>query len=148
EQLYAFMLARDLQKEPGQMPQIGVMSPILLGLDGVRRMGKSLGNYIGISEPAYDMMKKFMQLPDACLKQFYELLTNVPLDEVAQLLAGHPKTAKVTLAKHVISQYHNAAAAEEAASRWQREIGEGGLPSDIPVVKLKRSEFEQEPQAA
>lgn len=148
EQLYAFMLARDLQKEQGQLPQIGVMSPILLGLDGVRRMGKSLGNYIGISEPAYDMMKKFMQLPDACLKQFYELLTDVPLNEVAQLLAGHPKTAKVTLAKQVIGQYHDATAAEEAAVRWQREIGEGGLPSDIPVVKLKRTDIEPEPQAA
>lgn len=148
EQLYAFMLARDLQKEQGQLPQIGVMSPILLGLDGVRRMGKSLGNYIGISEPAYDMMKKFMQLPDACLRQFYELLTDVPLDEVAQLLAGHPKAAKVTLAKQVIAQYHDAAAAEEAAARWQREIGEGGLPSDIPIVRLKRNEIEAEPQAA
>ena len=68
EQLYAFMLARDLQKDQELAPQIGVMSPILLGLDGVRRMGKSLGNYIGISEPAYEMMKKFMQLPDACLQ--------------------------------------------------------------------------------
>ncbi|MBL8851353.1 MAG: tyrosine--tRNA ligase, partial [Planctomycetaceae bacterium] len=148
EQLYSFMLARDLQKEQGQPSQIGLMSPILLGLDGVRRMGKSLGNYIGISEPAYDMMKKFMQLPDACLKQFYELLTDIPLDEVATLLAGHPKTAKVTLAKQVIGQYHDAAAADEAAARWQREIGEGGLPSEIPVVKLKRSELEAEPQAA
>jgi len=139
EQLYAFMLARDLQKEQGQTPQLGMMSPILLGLDGVRRMGKSLGNYIGISEPPYEMMKKFMQLPDACLKQFYELLTDIPLDEVAALLAGHPKTAKVTLAKQIIAQYHDAAAADEAAARWQREIGEGGLPSEIPVVDLSRS---------
>ena len=148
EQLYSFMLARDLQKEQGQPSQIGLMSPILLGLDGVRRMGKSLGNYIGISESPFDMMKKFMQLPDACLQQFYELLTDVPLNEVATLLAGHPKTAKVTLAKQVIGQYHDPALAEEAAARWQREIGEGGLPSEIPVVKLKRSELGTEPQAA
>jgi tyrosyl-tRNA synthetase len=133
------MLARDLQKEQGQAPQIGVMSPILLGFDGVRRMGKSLGNYIGISEPPYEMMKKFMQLPDACLQQFYELLTDVPLDDVASLLAGHPKTAKVKLATTVIAHYHDAAAADEAASRWQREIGEGALPSEIPVVTFQRS---------
>ena len=139
EQLYAFMLARDLQKDQQQAPQIGVMSPILLGLDGVRRMGKSLGNYIGISEPPYEMMKKFMQLPDACLRQFYELLTDVPLEEVEQLLAGHPKEAKVTLAKQVIGQYHDAAAADEAAARWQREIGEGGLPAEIPVAEFSRS---------
>jgi tyrosyl-tRNA synthetase len=148
EQLYAFMLARDLQKEQGQSPQIGVMSPILLGLDGVRRMGKSLGNYIGISEPAYEMMKKFMQLPDACLKQFYELLTDVPLEEVATLLAGHPKTAKVTLARHIIGQYHDVAAADEAAARWQREIGEGGLPEDIPIAEIdsdQENEIEIQP---
>lgn len=144
EQLYAFMLARDLQKDQQQAPQIGVMSPILLGLDGVRRMGKSLGNYIGISEPPYEMMKKFMQLPDACLRQFYELLTDVPLDEVQQLLAGHPKEAKVTLAKQVIGQYHDAAAADEAAARWQREIGEGGLPADIPEVELNRSQLDSD----
>ena len=136
EQLYSFMLARDLQKQQGQNQQIGMMSPILVGLDGERRMGKSLGNYIGISEPAYDMMKKFMQVPDACLKMYFELLTNLPLEEVATLLAGHPKTAKVTLAKQVITQYHSAEAAHEAADRWQREIGEGALPAEIPVVKL------------
>ncbi|MBI3866251.1 MAG: tyrosine--tRNA ligase, partial [Planctomycetia bacterium] len=67
EQLYSFMLARDLQREQGMAQQIGVMSPILVGLDGVRRMGKSLGNYIGINESPYDMMKKFMQIPDSVM---------------------------------------------------------------------------------
>ena len=136
EQLYSFMLARDLQRQQGQSQQIGMMSPILVGLDGERRMGKSLGNYIGISESPFEMMKKFMQVPDACLRMYFELLTSLPLDEVATLLGGHPKTAKVTLAKQVIAQYHSADAAEEAANRWQREIGEGGLPADIPIVKL------------
>src|SRR5690606_20279761 len=99
EQLYSFMLARDLQKDVGAcrlaerfqtpsaktrlrkdgtlVPQIGVMSPILVGLDGVRRMGKSLGNYIGIAEAPYEMMKKFMQLPDDAMRMFFELLTNI-----------------------------------------------------------------------
>ena len=136
EQLYSFMLARDLQRDQGLSQQIGVMSPILVGLDGVRRMGKSLGNYIGISEPAYDMMKKFMQVPDACLKMYFELLTSLPIPEVEQLLAGHPKAAKVALAKAIIGEYHTAEAATEAADRWQREISEGALPSDIPVVQV------------
>ena len=136
EQLYSFMLARDLQRDQGLSQQIGVMSPILVGLDGVRRMGKSLGNYIGISEPAYDMMKKFMQVPDACLKMYFELLTSLPLAEVEQLLAGHPKAAKVALAKAIIGEYHTAEAATEAADRWQREISEGALPSDIPVMQV------------
>jgi tyrosyl-tRNA synthetase len=86
-------------------------------------------------------MKKFMQVPDACVRQYYELLTNVPLEDVERLLAGHPKEAKVTLAKNVIGQYHAAAAADEAAARWQREIGEGGLPSDIPDRSLSRSQL-------
>ena len=136
EQLYSFMLARDLQRDQGLSQQIGVMSPILVGLDGVRRMGKSLGNYIGISEPAYDMMKKFMQVPDACLKMYFELLTSISLAEVEQLLAGHPKAAKIALAKAIIGEYHTVELAAEAADRWQREISEGALPSDIPVVQV------------
>lgn len=140
EQLYSFMLARDLQKEQGLATQIGVMSPILVGLDGERRMGKSLGNYIGISEPPYEMMKKFMQIPDGVMRMYFELLTKIPLDEVDQLLAGHPKDAKVLLAKTIMSAYHSGDAATEAADRWQREIGGGGLPADIPSVKVPVSE--------
>lgn len=139
EQLYSFMLARDLQRDAGLSQQIGMMSPILVGLDGERRMGKSLGNYIGISETPYDMMKKFMQVPDGCMKMYYELLTNIPMDEVATILAGHPKEAKTRLGKSVIAQYHDAAAADEAAARWQREIGEGAMPTEIPTVQLAAS---------
>ena len=164
EQLYSFMLARDLQAQENLNQQIAVMSPILVGLDGVRRMGKSLDNYIGISESPYDMMKKFMQLPDAVMKMYFELLTEVPLDEVDRLLAGHLKEAKVTLAKRVISQYHPdsepapahqnlsgtsptarfgvgdikfvSEEANAAAARWQAEIGGEALPTDIPDVVL------------
>lgn len=136
EQLYSFMLARDLQAQENLNQQIAVMSPILVGLDGVRRMGKSLNNYIGISESPYDMMKKFMQLPDSVMKMYYELLTQVPLDEVDRLLAGHLKEAKVTLAKLVISQYHTDDEATSAAARWQAEIGGEALPTDIPDVVL------------
>jgi len=136
EQLYSFMLARDLQAQENLNQQIAVMSPILVGLDGVRRMGKSLGNYIGISESPYDMMKKFMQLPDGVMKMYFELLTEVPLDEVDRLLAGHLKEAKVTLAKLVIAQYHSVADADAAAVRWQSEIGGEALPTDIPEVEL------------
>ncbi len=139
EQLYSFMLARDLQAQENLNQQIAVMSPILVGLDGVRRMGKSLGNYIGISESSYDMMKKFMQLPDGVMKMYFELLTEVPLDEVDRLLAGHLKEAKVTLAKLVIGQYHSAADADAAAARWQAEIGGEALPTDIPDVVLAAS---------
>ena len=115
------------------------MSPILVGLDGIRRMGKSLGNYIGISESPYEMMKKFMQLPDGVMKMYYELLTEVQLAEVDRLLAGHLKEAKVTLAKIVIAQYHSDADGDAAAARWQAEIGGEALPTDIPEVTLDSS---------
>lgn len=144
EQLYSFMLARDLQAQAGVNQQIGMMSPILVGLDGVRRMGKSLGNYIGISESPYDMMKKFMQLPDDVMRMYFELLTEMPLEDVDRLLAGHPKEAKLTLAKTIIGQYHNSAEADAAADRWQSEIGGGGLPADIPVVELARDVLDED----
>ena len=138
EQLYSFMLARDFQRDQEVRTQIGVMSPILVGTDGHRRMGKSLDNYIGISEAPYEMMKKFMQLPDDCMKIYYELLTDMPLDEVDKLLSGHPKEAKLTLARTVITDYHDASSAKEAANRWQREISEKEMPADIPEVKVKK----------
>jgi len=141
EQLYSFMLARDLQRDQGMPQQIGMMTPILVGLDGVRRMGKSLGNYIGIAEKPYEMMKKFMQLPDAVMRMYFELLTNIPLEEVDRLLAGHPKEAKLILGKTVIGEYHGAEAGAEAAAQWQREIGEKALPDEIPAATIRRSEL-------
>lgn len=164
EQLYSFMLARDLQKDPGvcaqaaalrptsvpevevkdgsQRQQLGVMSPILVGTDGARRMGKSLGNYIGISEDPYEMTKKFMQVPDALMRSYFELLTDLPLEEVDRLLAGHPKEAKVTLGKLVVTQYHDPVSADAAAQRWQKEIGEGALPSDMREATLSRAQLD------
>jgi tyrosyl-tRNA synthetase len=139
EQLYSFMLARDLQLDQKLPQQIGLMTPILVGTDGTRRMGKSLGNYIGIAESPYDMMKKFMQLPDAVMRMYYELLTDLPLDQVETLLAGHPKEAKLTLGKTVIAEYHGLAGGEDAAARWQKEIGEGTLPTDLPEKVLAKT---------
>ena len=141
EQLYSFMLARDLQRDAGLAQQIGVMTPILVGLDGERRMGKSLGNYIGISESPYEMMKKFMQLPDAVMPMYFELLTDMPLDDVHRLLGGHPKEAKIALAKAVIGEYHHSGAAENAASEWQRVIGGKGMPEGITTASISRSKL-------
>jgi len=142
EQLYSFMLARDLQRGQNMAAQVGVMMPILVGLDGVRRMGKSLGNYIGIGESPYDMMKKFMQVPDACMPQYFELLTNIPLEEAKALIAANPKAAKSKLGQSVIAEYHGTAAAGEAARQWEREIGHGGVPTDLPEVALPVAELD------
>ena len=180
EQLYSFMLARDLQKDPAacklaerfQPPaakkrmlpggtlqqQVGVMLPILVGTDGVRRMGKSLGNYIGLSESPYEMMKKFMQIPDGVMRMYFELLTDLPLEDVNRLLQGHPKEAKLTLAGLIIDEYHShggavgpdaqkgehgfSSVAANAIERWQREIGGGGLPQDIEIRTLSKSKLQ------
>ena len=163
EQLYSFMLARDLQKAQGLPPQVAIMSPILVGTDGNRRMGKSLGNYIGISESPYEMMLKFMQLPDECMKMYYELLTDIPLEEIEVILAGHPKEAKLLLGKRVIDQYHgihltpgvaeaNANAisptiisgpAQEAADRWEREVSGGAMREDIPTATITAADLQE-----
>lgn len=148
EQLYSFMLARDLQRGQDLPQQIGVMSPILVGLDGVRRMGKSLGNYIAIADSPYEKMKKFMQLSDESMRMFYELLTDLPLEEVNEILSGHPKDAKLRLARTIIGEYHEDESAVEAAERWQREIGQGSLPQDIPVVTISKAMFPGETASA
>lgn len=141
EQLYSFMLARTLQKDQSLPQQIGVMSPILVGIDGVKRMGKSLGNYIGISEPPFEMMKKFMQIPDDVMPMYFELLTDLPIEETQKALAENPKSAKKLVARTVITQYHNEADAIDADERWEREISGKGLPADIPTAPLSRSEL-------
>ncbi len=136
EQLYTFMLSRDLQRDQNLPQQVAVMSPILVGTDGVRRMGKSLGNYIGISEPAYEMAKKFMQLPDDVMQMYFELLTDIPEAEYQQILQGHPKEAKQTLAKAIITEYHNSEEAESAVTRWEKEISQKKLPDDIETREI------------
>jgi len=141
EQLYSFMLARDLQRDQKLPCQVNLMFPILVGLDGVKRMGKSLGNYIGISEAPYEMIKKFMQVPDAVMRTYFELLTSLDLNQVETLLAGHPKQAKLTLAKTIIAEYHDPRLAAEAADRWEWEIGQGELPAEIPTVPLSRKQL-------
>ena len=89
------------------------------------------------------MMKKFMQLPDDVMRMYFELLTDIPLDEVERILAGHPKEAKVTLAKTIISEYHNADEADGRRGKWQAEIGEGRGPAeeDVPVAAIPRGEI-------
>ncbi len=136
EQLYTFMLSRDLQRDQNLPQQVAVMSPILVGTDGVRRMGKSLGNYIGISEPAYEMAKKFMQLPDDVMQMYFELLTDIPVEEIEKILQGHPKQAKQTLARSIISEYHSAEEADAAVERWEKEISQKKIPDEIETREL------------
>lgn len=141
DQTFNNLLGRDFQKNAGQPPQVVVIMPILVGLDGHEKMSKSLGNYIGVAEPAGDMFGKLMSIPDELMRNYYELLTRLPRNEIDQALdAGqtHPRDAKVALAKRVITAFHSPEEAARADEEFFRIHGAGrtGLPDDIPEMSV------------
>src|SRR5947209_12941652 len=138
------MRGRDLQTDAGQEPQVCLTLPILCGLDGVRRMGKSLGNYVGVGEPAYEQFAKTMSIPDDLMRQWFELLTDRPAEEIARLTdpkTTHPMDAKKTLGRDIVGFYHGEAAAEEAQREWVKRISGGGDPTDIPEGVISMTEM-------
>jgi tyrosyl-tRNA synthetase len=140
DQKFNNLVGRELQREVGQEPQVVFLMPLLVGTDGEEKMSQSLGNYIGIAEPPFEMFSKVMSIPDKAMEQYFVLCTDVPLDEVKQLLNGHPMEAKKRLAREIVTMYHNSEAANEAQERWthifsQREI----KPEDAPTIEVQRS---------
>jgi len=145
EQLFSLLVARDLQEQEGQEPQVAMTMPILVGTDGVRRMGKSLGNYIGVAEPAEQQFGKVMSVPDEPMRQYFTLLTELPLDEVDRLLAPgvNPRDAKEVLAKAIVAQYHGTEAADRAAAAFRRRAA-GEDPEEIPDLFLNAGRLDNE----
>ncbi len=137
EQLFSLLVGRDLQEFKGQRPQTAITLPILVGTDGHRRMGKSLGNYIGVAEPPETQFGKIMSLPDEPMRPFFTLLTDIPLAEVDRLLAPgvNPRDAKEVLGKAIVTQYGGVEAAEKAADEFRRRA-RGEDPDEIPEVDL------------
>jgi tyrosyl-tRNA synthetase len=128
DQKFNLLVGRELQRDYGQASQIVATVPILEGLDGVEKMSKSKGNYVGITEPPADMFRKLMNISDALMWRYYELLTDLSLDEVFQIRSTqNPLDAKKNLAKRIVTDFHSAGEAEQVASAW------GGLP---PVETL------------
>ena len=142
DQTFNILAGRELQKEMGQEPQIALFMPLLVGLDGVKKMSKSLGNYVGITESADSMYGKLMSLSDTMMRDYFILCTDVPMEEIVSLLQAaesgqsNPKDVKRRLAREIISIYHDSAAAEAADKEWHRIHSQGELPTDIPVVTL------------
>jgi tyrosyl-tRNA synthetase len=142
DQKFNLLMGRDLQEFHGMEPQVALTVPILEGTDGVQRMSKSLGNYIGIDEPARDMFGKVMSIPDAVMEHWYALTTDaapVELREIHEKLAGkagNPRDLKVQLAKRIVGLYHSAEAAGEAEAEFNRIFREGGAPDEIPEFDL------------
>jgi tyrosyl-tRNA synthetase len=142
DQKFNLLVGREIQRDYGQPPQIVGTVPLLEGLDGVEKMSKSKGNYVGITESPEDMFKKLMSVSDELMFRYYELLTDKSLAEIGQLrrriAAGelHPKQAKMDLARQIVTDFHSAAVAERAAREWQRVVGAGQAPADIQTVTL------------
>ena len=139
DQLFNLIVGRELQKQQAQPPQVCVTVPLLEGLDGVKKMSKSLGNYIGVTESPTEMFGKSMSIPDKLMEKYFPLLTDLPDDEIRSLLSGHPREAKVRLGKCLVTDYHGAESAESAAAEFDRVFVEGGLPDQIPEVQIPRN---------
>ena len=145
EQLFSLLVARELQRDQGQEPQVAITMPILVGTDGSRRMGKSLGNYIGINERADEMFGKLMSIPDECMRSYYELLSDLEPGQIDQLLGRetHPRDAKVKLGKQIVAQYHGAQEADRAAVEFDRRFRQQQDPSDIPEIPILPGELNE-----
>ena len=132
DQLFNILVARDLQKEEGQPPQVVFVMPILEGLDGVQKMSKSLGNYIGVAEPPVEMFGKTMSISDALMERYYQLLLGEPLPADA-----HPMEAKKTLAARLVARYHSEADAQAARADFEQRFSKRDHDSaDLPVLDL------------
>jgi tyrosyl-tRNA synthetase len=144
EQLFSLMVGRDLQRDAGQEPQICLTLPILVGLDGTRRMGKSLGNYVGVGEAAQVQFDKTMSIPDTLMPQWFELLTDRTADDIKTLTdpaATHPMEAKKTLAADIVTFYYGADSARAARGEWEKRFSQKQDPTDIAVVHVPASEL-------
>ncbi len=137
DQRFNLLVGREIQKDFGQPPQIVATVPLLEGLDGVNKMSKSLGNYIGITEPPEVMFRKVMQVSDELMWRYYELLSDASLAEIAGMKATmHPMDAKIALGKRIVADFHSAADAGRAAEVFNRVVRQKEVPRDIPQVEL------------
>jgi tyrosyl-tRNA synthetase len=139
DQLFNLLVGRQLQPDFGQEPQVCLMTPILVGLDGAKKMSKSYGNYVGIAEPGEEQYGKTMSIPDAAMRDWFTLSTDIPLPEVEALLAGHPNEAKKRLAHEIVRIYHGGAAADRAAEHFRKTVVEKAAPDEMPTVAVAQS---------
>ena len=145
DQKFNLMRGRDLQRDAGQPPQIVLMTPILEGLDGVQKMSKSLGNAIGIQEPAVEMYGKLMSISDELMWRYWTFLTDLPQSQIdgmkEQVARGemHPMQVKKDLAASITAGFHSAEAAAHAAESWRTQFQQKGVMEDLPLVSIAPS---------
>jgi tyrosyl-tRNA synthetase len=142
DQTFNLLVGREIQRDYGQPPQIVATVPILEGLDGVEKMSKSKHNYIGITEAPKVMFRKTMQISDDLMYRYYELLTDMQVDEIARLRASvaagerDPMQLKMELGRRIVADFHSAAEADEARDAFDREVRQGLEPADTETVDL------------
>jgi tyrosyl-tRNA synthetase len=139
DQTFNNLVGRQLQENAGKKPQIVLIMPILVGLDGTEKMSKSKGNYIGVTDEPNDMFGKIMSIPDSLMRNYYTLLTDMPAGEIDVLVdpaRTHPKQAKVNLGKLIVEQYHGQAAADPAAEEFDRVFAQRNAPTDIEEIHI------------
>jgi tyrosyl-tRNA synthetase len=148
EQLFNLLAGRQIQEAYGVTPQVALTVPILEGLDGVQRMSKSIGNYIGISESASEIFGKIMSIPDKLILSYFKLLTDVPEAEIKaieQQLAdpsSNPMELKKRLGVEIATMYHSKADAIAAREEFERVFSKHEIPEDMPVIRCKSSDFD------
>ena len=142
DQKFNLLVGRDLLRQYGKQAQVAITMPIIEGLDGVQKMSKSLGNYVGISESPKDMFGKLMSITDELMFRYYELLSDMSLKDIAKMKQDietgdfHPMTAKKNLAKEIVSRYHGAKAGAEAEEEFVRVFSNKNIPTDIQEYKI------------
>jgi tyrosyl-tRNA synthetase len=141
DQRFNNLVGRELQREQGLEAQVVLLMPILVGLDGTQKMSKSLGNYVGISDEPSEQFGKLMSLPDEAMRMYFTLCTLVPLDEVEQILAGHPMDAKKRLAREIVATYHGEEAGHGAQRAFESQFSHNEAPEEMPLVRLDAGEM-------
>ena len=141
DQKFNLLVGRELQREYGQEPQCILTMPLLEGLDGVEKMSKSKGNYVGIAEPPGEMFGKLMSVSDELMWKYFTLLSFRPMDEIGRLRrecseGRNPRDAKVMLGQEIVERFHSRAAALQALADFEARFREGAIPDDIPEVAL------------
>lgn len=141
DQRFNLLMGRELQKDEGQCPQTVIMMPLLEGLDGVQKMSKSLGNYIGITDPANEMFGKIMSISDDLMWRYYELLSFRPMAEVNQFKqavaeGANPRDYKVLLAKEIIARFHDEDAATAAEQDFIQRFSKNAIPDEMPEYTI------------
>jgi tyrosyl-tRNA synthetase len=141
DQKFNMLVGRELQRAYGQPPQVVMTMPLLEGLDGVRKMSKSYGNYVGLTDRPEDMFGKLMSIPDTLMHRYFELLTDVDTTELAGIKSGamHPMEAKKRLATTIVEEYHDAAAARTARQYFETKFQRREIPKDVPVYRINEA---------